>query len=220
MKITKTPKPFFILAIGCALLVLFVLETYSIVSHALWVEKWDTFIIAHIRHTITPALTFLMRFLTHLGSTETIAILSIFIIIILFWNKYFRLGLWFGGTIIIFGVLLKYLKVLLARPRPDSATWLAHASGFSYPSGHASATSLFCTLIALFLIANPMNISTKIFIGLLALAMTFLIMFSRIYLGVHYPTDVLGGFLSGGGIGFIGVGSYLLFLPSFKRAKS
>lgn len=94
------------------------------------------------------------------------------------------------------------LKHAVGRPRPDDAYWLTSASGFSFPSGHA-ATSFACALV----LAAAVPRLAPAFLAL-ALAVSF----SRLYVGVHYPLDVLGGAVLG-----LAVATALLLLERARR---
>ena len=91
----------------------------------------------------------------------------------------------------------KFLKIAFARPRPDVLMWLTHESDLSFPSGH-SMNGLFCYVLIAFLIQryiksnNLSNALSAILVILVAL-----IGITRIYLGVHYMTDVLAGWSMG-----------------------
>lgn len=109
-----------------------------------------------------------------------------------------RLGLeTAAGSIVALGIY-KIMKYTIRRPRPSSAQWLVMESGFSFPSGH-SMNLLVTYGIVIFLIhwyyrdkkfAKPLSIFLGILIACIGL--------SRVYVGVHYPTDVMGGWLFGG----------------------
>lgn len=107
----------------------------------------------------------------------------------------------FGG-VVFFSILLgeftlKLLKLLVARPRPVTNGELVFAHGFSFPSGHALASALFYGSLALLLCYSNANNRTKTIGAIILLFWIVLMAYDRVYLGVHYPSDVLGGFCLG-----------------------
>lgn len=144
-----------------------------------------------------PGLTQIMTFITHLGDSGKIWILIALILV--FTKKYRKAG--FAMFIALIGSLLIndfFLKDLVSRPRPYNYTeWIGtynwpefinKESSFSFPSGHT--TSSIGAAVALFQYNKK-----KLGIPLLILAV--LIALSRIYVHVHYPTDVLAGIVEG-----------------------
>jgi undecaprenyl-diphosphatase len=89
-------------------------------------------------------------------------------------------------------------KWMFQRPRPNVIQRLSGAGWFSFPSGHATMAPLVFGLGVLIWSA-PWPRGTRVALLLLATLMSLLIAFSRVYLGVHWPTDVLGGLLLGTG---------------------
>lgn len=85
------------------------------------------------------------------------------------------------------------LKRLFDRPRPELVTHLVHVSGLSYPSGHSLGSAAVYATIALLLAARSPRLGERVAIGLLGAALILAVGASRVYLGVHYPTDVLAG---------------------------
>jgi undecaprenyl-diphosphatase len=100
-------------------------------------------------------------------------------------------------AVLAVGILVcNFLKVLFSRPRPDIEHMVFVAS-YSFPSGHAMlSTSVYLTL-AILLVHMETRRHIKIFLLSVAVLMTLLVGLSRIYLGVHYLTDVLAGWLAG-----------------------
>ncbi|MDZ7627360.1 MAG: phosphatase PAP2 family protein [Parvularculaceae bacterium] len=89
------------------------------------------------------------------------------------------------------------LKSVFDRPRPDLVPHLVHATGPSYPSGHAtSASAIYLTLAALIANQTPSSAARSYVFGAASL-LALLVGASRVYLGVHYPTDVIGGLALG-----------------------
>ncbi len=141
-------------------------------------------------------LTSIFRFITHLGDAWFITALCIILIVISYTSKNsFALPLVSGAT--ISAILQKLLKYLIKRPRPDIEMFLIDQSGYSFPSGHSMTGFVFYGF-AIYLIRKkfPGNRHANIcsvFLGVLI----FLIGVSRLYLGVHYVTDVLAGWSIG-----------------------
>jgi undecaprenyl-diphosphatase len=97
-----------------------------------------------------------------------------------------------GGSLLTF-----VLKSLFDRPRPDVVVHLVGVSSASFPSGHAMASAtIYLTLGALLARVQPQR-RLKIYAGVVAATLTVLVGLSRVYLGVHWPTDVLAGWCVG-----------------------
>ena len=88
------------------------------------------------------------------------------------------------------------LKNIFLRPRPDFANAFYIESGYSFPSGHAMLSVLFYGMAA-YLLARGLTWKGQVRLGVTAFTLSLLIGFSRIFLGVHYLTDVLGGWAAG-----------------------
>lgn len=94
------------------------------------------------------------------------------------------------------GLVNDALKLAFARPRPMVVPHLVEASGFSFPSGHAFGAAATFVAVALALRAAGAG-AKSIQAG--AIALSLAIAFSRVWLGVHYPSDVVAGWLGGAG---------------------
>lgn len=92
------------------------------------------------------------------------------------------------------GMLLNVgLKHLFERPRPALEEPLVHLSTFSFPSGHAVASTVFYGALCVLVFLHARTAATRALAALAAAAMVLLVTFSRVYLGAHYLSDVVAG---------------------------
>ena len=97
-----------------------------------------------------------------------------------------------GGT-----VLNALLKTTFARPRPSVVPHLREVFTFSFPSGHAALSAIVYLTIGVLLLEVVRGRAARLYCLAVAMAATMLIGFSRVFLGVHYPSDVLAGWAAG-----------------------
>lgn len=94
-------------------------------------------------------------------------------------------------------LLSALLKRVFNRPRPTVVPHLRAVYSTSFPSGHAMESTIVYLTLAVILIRASSDRSTKIYILLVAALLSILAGISRVYVGVHYPTDVIGGWIAG-----------------------
>lgn len=144
-----------------------------------------------------PWMPEVMRDITSLGSTAVLVIVLASVSGFLALQKKFRSALL---TIITAGsgvLVVIALKYFLARERPDIITHMVEVTSLSYPSGHAMMSAVVYLTLASMVALLQDHRRTKIYSIVMALLLTFLIGSSRVYLGVHYPSDVLAGWSMG-----------------------
>jgi undecaprenyl-diphosphatase len=135
--------------------------------------------------------------ITTLGATDVILFVTAIALALLAALRHWQGCLTLALSIATTEAGVAAVKLLVERPRPPAGEALTEASGFSFPSGHAAAAVAVYAVLAL-LLARGCCGRKRI---LLALAGAFVVLAvgaSRVYLGVHYPTDVLAGWLTGG----------------------
>ena len=135
-------------------------------------------------------LTVIMKVITNLSSAYVLIVITI---VTLLFIKNKKVGLCIASNLIITTLLNQLLKYIIQRPRPDGYRLIAE-SGYSFPSGHSMVSMAFYGLIIYLIWKMVKNKKIKyISCGILGLLIP-MIGFSRIYLGVHYASDVIGGF--------------------------
>jgi len=102
-----------------------------------------------------------------------------------------------GGAVGSGAILSALLKLGFDRPRPDLVAHLSHAYSSSFPSGHAMLSAVTYLTLGVLLARAHERRRTKIIVMTYGVTLTVLIGLSRIYLGVHWPTDVLAGWALG-----------------------
>ena len=108
-------------------------------------------------------------------------------------RQYKAEAIFVGASGLLASILIVSLKYIYQRQRP-SITHLVHASGYSFPSGHSLGTFMILGAIAIVLAQRLAKKESKIVVYGITGLLIFLVGLSRIYVGVHYPTDVLAGF--------------------------
>jgi undecaprenyl-diphosphatase len=146
---------------------------------------------------LRPDLTPVMLFFTFFGSIEALFLITILSCAFLIWkNKrweavFLVIGIACGG---IFNFLLKWI---FRRERPD-LHYLIEETGYSFPSGHSMGAFILYGMLCILLLPFFSSLTSKCIFVFCTSLFIFIIGFSRIYLGVHYPSDVIAGFAAGG----------------------
>lgn len=160
----------------------------------------DTYAQELVRGITSPGLTSVMRAITHAGDPITLFPLSIAVGIILL-IRHSRRRLCAFSAIMIGGMFLNLLlKHAFQRSRPDKALQLILASGYSFPSGHSMGSMLFyggLAYVLFFSVSRHRQWALRATGLLLCLLLALTIGASRVYLGVHYLSDVAAGFVAG-----------------------
>lgn len=138
-----------------------------------------------------------VRDITALGSAVVLVLMTLLILGFLVMSGRWRIAVLVASATAGGQALNLWLKHTVARERPDVALRLIEASSTSFPSGHAMASSIFYLTMGALLARMAQRRREKTYFLTAALLITFLIGFSRVYLGVHYPTDVLAGWSAG-----------------------
>jgi len=158
------------------------------------IVSFDSAVISFIQGLESPLLTDIMKFFTFIGSTVSVAVLAMgalfFLYIVLGHRSELILLI---AAVLGSNLLFITLKLFFQRARPDLHR-LIEVSGYSFPSGHATNA---CTLYGILAFLLWRHIPTRLgrtILVIISIIMILTIGISRIYLGVHYPSDIIGGY--------------------------
>jgi undecaprenyl-diphosphatase len=159
-------------------------------------QQFDDRIRTLVHVHASPALTAIMRGFSLIGQPAVLIALGA-LILFLMRNERPRRTLLFAVTVAGAEVLDQLLKLLFHRPRPATFFGVAEPMGYSFPSGHALVSCAFFGALAVFAAARTGRRARRWLYYTAAAAPIAAIGLSRVYLGMHYPTDVLGGWAAG-----------------------
>lgn len=185
------------LVITCGL-VGFILIAYFVKSSESL--TFDSYIAATVYSLRETALTYIFIAVTYSANWQTITLICLFLLLYKPTRKPY--GLLLTIAAIVSSGLYLALKELFKRVRPDETLWLISETGYGFPSGHSMTGLVFYGLIIYLVNTRMKNEKAANLITVFLCVLIFLIGFSRIYLGVHYPTDVLAGFCMGAALLF------------------
>lgn len=157
----------------------------------------DQKIIEIIRSFSSPAMDGFMLIMTEMGSKY---ILGLLLVISMTWLFVKRKDVWgmrfYFMTVAGGGLLNLLLKNFFERERPNIHSMIG-ADGFSFPSGHSMGSMTYYGFLGYLILRSKQKPLSKVGLGILLYLVILLIGISRIYLGVHYPSDVLAGYAAG-----------------------
>ena len=156
-------------------------------------QTFDAIVRNAVHQLITPGLTHLMQAFSVLGSVAVITALSLLAICIFVYFHHVRTAALVAITMLGAGVLDLALKHTFHRARPMGFFGISPSS-YSFPSGHALGSLCFYGVLAAILSARVRGRAARFCIWIATTILVTLIGFSRIFLGVHYPSDVIAGY--------------------------
>lgn len=146
-----------------------------------------------------PAMEELMRDLTALGGTVTLTFLTVAVTGLVWLHGQRRSGLWLLGAVVGGQILSMLAKAGFDRPRPDLVPHGSIVETASFPSGHSMMAAITYLTLAAMAGRTESRRIVRIYLVALALLVTMAVGISRVYLGVHWPTDVIAGWAAGAG---------------------
>jgi membrane-associated phospholipid phosphatase len=157
----------------------------------------DAIVSEWFRSHATPRFTMGMHFASALASATTVGILFALMSCVLLWK---RLWYWLVGlvSVVAGGALLNVmLKDLFGRARPGWAEPLMALTDPSFPSGHTMMATLIYGFMAIYLMPTIASWPARFLVAIMTISLVFLVALSRMYLGAHYLSDVLGAMAVG-----------------------
>ena len=158
------------------------------------IKTIDSWFYDIISNQINPNLTLFMRFATEVGSVGVVIILCLSFFLFSKVRKNYALPV--ATTVAITFLSNLGLKTLFARERPNILQLISE-SYYSFPSGHAMINMAFYTMVFMITKKHVDNKKTKLTISIICIIIPLVIGISRIYLGVHYTSDVVAGWVLG-----------------------
>ena len=157
-------------------------------------------------YLISDFVTPIAKFITNFGGAIFLSIATV-MLFLLIKNK--KIGLSIISNIVIITVLNQLLKRILQRPRPTEFR-IVEETGYSFPSGHSMVSMAFYGYLIYLIYIYIKNKYVKWTLITILSILICLIGISRIYLGVHYTSDVLGGFL-------LSISYLVIYISSIKK---
>lgn len=159
-----------------------------------------------------------VRDITALGGFLLTSLMTIAACTALLFLKLRREATLFAISVALGWLLNNSMKLLIGRDRPELVPRLAEASGFSFPSGHSFASAMVYVGMALAFASMSDRHSVRYTLVGSAMVLSAMIAWSRVMLGVHYPSDALAGWMGGAAWAF--TATALLYKPARAAAES
>ena len=212
-----SPIAFLITTIGTVGLVSCLIIIYVVAQISDEVLDKETFtfdktILLWIHSFANPTLDIIMRSITRLNDPSTVVVIAFLVFATLLWRRYYSEAQifiinCFGGVVLSYG-----LKSVFGKTRPALWQSVIEDLSFSYPSGHALGSTVLYGFIAYLIATRYPQFSLLVYT--VAVCLIGAIGLSRLYLGVHWPTDIIGGY----GIGFLWL-TFCITMLKLKRIK-
>ena len=187
---------------GSFALLLFMIIGYIVKFYPEMLVSFDQPIQTAIRGDLPETLTLLFRAITHLIDIPVI-ISWVLIVAFIFYRKQWKMESYLMlGNLALAGILIVTFKNIYQRPRPE-ILHLVEEKGFSFPSGHSLAVTIMVGPLIVILSQRSKNTVWRKIVQILLSLYIVSVLVSRIYLGVHYPSDVIASLCVGLGVLFM-----------------
>ena len=187
---------------GSFALLLFMIIGYIVKFYPEMLVSFDQPIQTAIRGDLPETVTLLFRAITHLIDIPVI-ISWVLIVAFIFYRKQWKMESYLMlGNLTLAGILIVTFKNIYQRQRPE-ILHLVEEKGFSFPSGHSLAVTIMVGTLIVILSQRIKNTVWRKIVQILLSLYIVSVLVSRIYLGVHYPSDVIASLCVGLGVLFM-----------------
>ena len=169
---------------------LFAVVVFGVVTGG-WLVSFDILVSEWLHAHATPAFTSIILALTNAHSMAVISVYTALLVLVLAWKRDWP-WLWAVVFTVSGGLLVNWLlKQVFQRARPTLVDPLLTLETYSFPSAHTAGATLFYGVLAAYLIYRIDNTAAKAGIVVVAVCLVAVVAFTRVYLGVHFVSDVL-----------------------------
>ena len=188
----NVPLSILTLAIGVLIVTLLAISVSTGIS-----QGFDRAVIEVVRSDATRTFFSPMRWITEMGSTEAVTLVAGITLLVGVLVGPWRHGAIGALTIALASVGNQGLKAFVARSRPDLLEPIVVEHGFSFPSGHAILSMVAYGVLGVLIMRSRLPLPARRIIAGILGVLILVIGISRVWLGVHFPTDVLAGWTAG-----------------------
>ncbi len=171
------------------LIITFILITYLVKTDK--IIEFDNYVYNFLSNNSNENLTSFFRVITYLANWQVIVLLCIISLVVI---KDKWIGISISINSIFSTIINKILKFIFIRPRPDVLKLIVQG-GYSYPSGHAMASMSFYGYLIYLINKSDFSKGKKIIFTAVLSIIILLVGVSRVYLGVHYASDIISGYI-------------------------
>ena len=172
--------------------VLFIILIVLIETHV--IDSFDTSIYNIVTLKMNDTITVINKIITFLGSTIFIVSLCVVLFFLFLILKKKNISFIIASCLIISTIFNNVVKLIIRRPRPEVLRLVTEKS-FSFPSGHTMGAISMYGIILYLIIKSNLNKNVKLMLGIIFSILPILVGISRIYLGAHFASDIIGGII-------------------------
>lgn len=173
---------------------IFVILGYAVKFYPQQLHGFDGPIQAWLRGELPAPATVFWTKITLLGNTSSVLLICLLTAAYFYWKRWKAEAYLMLSCFVVMGVVSTALKYVYQRPRP-TLEWLLDTVGYSFPSWHTASTLMVAGALVIIVQQRMRKSLARWSIQLILLTLAVLVALSRIYIGVHYPTDIIGGWL-------------------------